>query len=75
MAAHRRARERQILDQLAKAPAEIPAIVAALYADIARTLHKAAGRSVLAHLIDLERRGIVARRPGSDADGEFRLQA
>ncbi|MBL8672859.1 MAG: MBL fold metallo-hydrolase [Alphaproteobacteria bacterium] len=75
LAAHRRARERQILDQLAKAPAEIPAIVAALYADIARTLHKAAGRSVLAHLIDLERRGIVARRPGSDADGEFRLQA
>ena len=57
---HRRQRERQILDCLADGTADIPAMVVRLYRAIDPRLHKAAGRSVLAHLVDLERRGVVA---------------
>jgi len=59
---HRKQREGQILRLLRSgtAPAEIPAMVASMYAGIDPRLHGAAGRSVLAHLIDLERRGLVA---------------
>ena len=56
---HRGMRERQILAHLAAGEGRIPVIVAAIYADIDRRLHPAAGRSVLAHLVDLERRGMV----------------
>jgi glyoxylase-like metal-dependent hydrolase (beta-lactamase superfamily II) len=61
LVAHRRRREGQILDQLTAGEGRIPAIVARLYADVDPRLHPAAGRSVLAHLIDLEARGEVAR--------------
>jgi glyoxylase-like metal-dependent hydrolase (beta-lactamase superfamily II) len=57
--AHRRMREKQILARLAAGPGHIPAVVEAMYAAIDPRLFPAAGRSVLAHLIDLERRGIV----------------
>jgi glyoxylase-like metal-dependent hydrolase (beta-lactamase superfamily II) len=60
--AHRRGRERQILDRLAAGEGRIPAIVDQLYGDVDPRLHPAAGRSVLAHLIDLESRGLVARQ-------------
>lgn len=56
---HRRMRERQILGQLEAGEGRIPAMVAALYREIDPRLHPAAGRSVLAHLVDLERRGLV----------------
>jgi glyoxylase-like metal-dependent hydrolase (beta-lactamase superfamily II) len=59
---HRRMRERQILGQLERGEGRIPAIVAELYADIDPRLFPAAGRSVLAHLVDLERRGLVRAR-------------
>ena len=39
--------------------AEIPAIVAVLYADVDEKLHKPAGRSVLAHLVKLVDEGAV----------------
>ncbi|MGQ0661744.1 MBL fold metallo-hydrolase [Sphingosinicella sp.] len=57
--AHRRMREKQILTRLGEGKREIPAMVAEMYTDIDPRLHGAAGRSVLAHLRDLERRGLV----------------
>ncbi|MBV9929764.1 MAG: MBL fold metallo-hydrolase [Alphaproteobacteria bacterium] len=57
--AHRRARERQVLDRLDAGEGRIPAIVADLYRDVDPRLHPAAERSVLAHLIDLAGRGLV----------------
>jgi glyoxylase-like metal-dependent hydrolase (beta-lactamase superfamily II) len=56
---HRRMRERQILAHLGQGEGRIPAMVAAMYAGIDPRLFPAAGRSVLAHLIDLERRNLV----------------
>jgi len=58
---HRRMRERQIVAQLAAGEERIPAMVANMYTETDPRLHGAAGRSVLAHLEDLERRGRVAR--------------
>ncbi|HEY0130560.1 MAG TPA: MBL fold metallo-hydrolase [Allosphingosinicella sp.] len=59
---HRRMRERQILRQLESGEGRIPAMVAEMYAEIDPRLFPAAGRSVLAHLVDLERRGLVRER-------------
>ena len=56
---HRRMRERQILGHLERGEGRIETMVAAIYADIDPRLFPAAGRSVLAHLLDLERRGRV----------------
>jgi len=56
---HRQMREEQILEQLEAGEGRIPAMVATLYRDVDPRLHPAAGRSVLAHLVDLERRGLV----------------
>jgi len=61
IAAHRRQRERQILDLLGDRPQPIEAMVERMYSGIDERLHKAAGRSVLAHLIDLEARDEVVR--------------
>jgi glyoxylase-like metal-dependent hydrolase (beta-lactamase superfamily II) len=65
---HRRQREGQILAQLAGGPRAIPDMVAQMYASVDRRLWPAAGRSVLAHLIDLETRGRVLRS-GEDWKG------
>lgn len=59
LVAHRREREAQILDALARGPAAAPSLVARLYADVPGHLHPAAERNVLAHLIDLAGRGVV----------------
>jgi len=61
IATHRRQRERQILDLLEQEAQPIPAMVASMYRGIDPRLHGAAGRSVLAHLIDLETRDRVWR--------------
>jgi len=61
IATHRRQRERQILDLLEQEAQPIPAMVASMYRGIDPRLHGAAGRSVLAHLIDLEARDRVWR--------------
>jgi glyoxylase-like metal-dependent hydrolase (beta-lactamase superfamily II) len=58
---HRRMRERQILEHLDRGEGRIPIMVADLYRDIDPRLHPAAGRSVLAHLVDLERRGLAGQ--------------
>ncbi len=57
MIGHRRMRERQILGLLEQGPREIPAMVAEMYKGLDPRLNGAAGRSVLAHLVDLERQG------------------
>lgn len=66
---HRRARERQIVDSLARGLDTIAAMVPAMYTEVAPILHPAAARSVLAHLVDMAARGIVR------ADGDVSLHA
>ncbi|WP_292965893.1 MBL fold metallo-hydrolase [Novosphingobium sp. UBA1939] len=66
MIGHRRAREKQILRHLESGVSDIPAFVAAMYRGLDSRLHGAAGRSVLAHLLDLEQRGHVLRE-GAEA--------
>jgi len=61
---HRKQREGQILRLLRADVHAIPAMVERMYVGIDPRLHGAAGRSVLAHLIDLERRGLVIERDG-----------
>jgi hypothetical protein len=62
MIGHRRQREGQILRLLREAPHAIPAMVERMYVGIDRRLFPAAERSVLAHLIDLRDRELVAER-------------
>lgn len=69
MMGHRKQREGQILRLLKQDASEIPAMVEQMYAGLDPRLFGAAGRSVLAHLIDLRQRGIVAGQEG----GEWRL--
>jgi len=61
MIGHRRQRERQILRLLEEAPHSVSTMVPRMYKGVAEHLWSAAGRSVLAHLLDLETRGRVCR--------------
>ena len=71
MMGHRKQREGQIMRFLERNGAsEIPAMVAQMYKGVDPRLHPAAGRSVLAHLIDLDGRG-VAEVAG---DGRWQLR-
>jgi glyoxylase-like metal-dependent hydrolase (beta-lactamase superfamily II) len=56
---HRMQREKQILGLLTERPRPIPDIVAKAYPGLDPRLTIAAGGSVFAHLLDLERRGLV----------------
>lgn len=62
MIGHRKQREGQILRLLAAGAHGVPAMVERMYVGIDPRLFPAAERSVLAHLIDLDRRGLVAAR-------------
>lgn len=62
---HRRAREAQILAMLSGGPQTIPDMVRAIYAQVDARLHGAAGQSMLAHLISLERAGRVGHGGGA----------
>lgn len=53
---HRKSREAQILRLLSDGPMTVAAMVARMYVGVDPRLHGAAGRSVLAHLYDLENR-------------------
>jgi glyoxylase-like metal-dependent hydrolase (beta-lactamase superfamily II) len=64
MMGHRLQRERQILKLLDAGPRDIPDIVANAYPGLDQRLVPAAGGSVLAHLVDLERRGLVETGEG-----------
>jgi glyoxylase-like metal-dependent hydrolase (beta-lactamase superfamily II) len=61
---HRMQREKQILKLVTAKARDIPDIVANAYPALDPRLVVAAGGSVLAHLLDLERRGLV------DSDGD-----
>ena len=56
---HRLQREKQILRLVGERPRDVPEIVADAYPGLDPRLTTAAGGSVLAHLMDLERRGLV----------------
>lgn len=60
---HRRAREAEILQRLAAAPATVPDLAAAMYPGLPEAIVPSAGDSLLAHLHKLEREG-RARRDG-----------
>ncbi|MCV2868729.1 MBL fold metallo-hydrolase [Defluviimonas sp. WL0002] len=66
LASHRREREAQILAALSEGQADAAAIARLIYTDIPPALLGAAARNVLAHLVDLEERSLVAphERPG-----------
>jgi glyoxylase-like metal-dependent hydrolase (beta-lactamase superfamily II) len=57
---HRHDRDAQVLGAVRDGLGDVKALVAHLYADVDEKLHKAAGRSVLAHLLSQRRRGLVA---------------
>jgi len=61
MMGHRKQREGQILRLLRERAQPIPAMVERMYVGLDPRLFPAAERSVLAHLIDLEQRALVAR--------------
>lgn len=59
MIGHRLMRERQIVKLLTEEPRSIAALVPVMYKGVAEYLWPAAAQSVHAHLLDLERRGLV----------------
>jgi len=59
---HRMQREKQILRLVGEQARDIPDIVASAYPGLDPRLTAAAGGSVLAHLVDLERRGLVEQQ-------------
>lgn len=71
MMGHRKQREGQIVRFLTRNGASaIPDMVAEMYKGIDQRLHGAAGRSVLAHLIDLDGRGVAA----AIGDGRWQMR-
>ena len=71
MMGHRKQREGQIIRFLERNGAsEIPDMVAEMYKGVDPRLYGAAGRSVLAHLIDLDGRGVAA----ATGDGRWQLR-
>ncbi|AJP71071.1 MBL fold metallo-hydrolase [Sphingomonas hengshuiensis] len=61
---HRKQREGQILRLLGEESRPVPAMVERMYVGLDPRLTGAAGRSVLAHLIDLRARGLVSEEDG-----------
>ncbi len=70
--AHRKMRERAIIERLRAGDRTIPEMVAAIYRDTDPRLHSAAGLSVLAHLEDLAARGVVIADGEVSLDGNYR---
>ena len=70
---HRREREAAILHRLAQGDSEIPAIVRAVYVGLPKGLERAAGRSVLAHLIELVAEGRVLCEGEPSVESRYRL--
>jgi glyoxylase-like metal-dependent hydrolase (beta-lactamase superfamily II) len=69
--AHRKMRERAILERVRKGDRTIKAMVEAIYRDTDPRLHGAAGLSVLAHLEDLVARGVVVTEASPSIDGVY----
>ncbi|MET3793128.1 MBL fold metallo-hydrolase [Aquamicrobium terrae] len=69
--AHRKMRERAILERLGKGDRTIKDMVKAIYRDTDPRLHGAAGLSILAHLEDLVARRLVATNGAPAIDGIY----
>ncbi len=73
LAAHRRAREAEILAALEVGPRSVADIVTMVYRDVPSALYPAAGRNVLAHLVDLQGRSFVSAEPFPGPGAVWRL--
>jgi len=71
---HRRERSEAILQRLAAGDERIPAIVDHVYVGLDPRLKGAAGRSVLAHLVELVETGQVASDGPPTLDARYRLK-
>jgi glyoxylase-like metal-dependent hydrolase (beta-lactamase superfamily II) len=71
--AHRRERETGIVDCLAAGVTRVDAMVERLYVGLNPNLRRAAGRSVLAHLVDLINRGVVIGDGPTTVGATYRL--
>jgi glyoxylase-like metal-dependent hydrolase (beta-lactamase superfamily II) len=71
--AHRMERERQILAQLAAGKTRIVDMVPAMYVGVDQRLYPAAGRSVLAHMIQLVKTGRAVTDGAAGIESEYRL--
>lgn len=71
--AHRKMRERAIVERLQRGDRQIHEMVRAIYRDTDPRLHGAAALSLLAHLEDLVDRGIVRAEDQPSLDGVFLL--
>lgn len=69
--AHRRMRERAVLERIKNGDRTISELVSAIYRDTDPRLHNAAGLSVLAHLEDLVARGLVTTEGAPAIGGSF----
>jgi glyoxylase-like metal-dependent hydrolase (beta-lactamase superfamily II) len=70
--AHRRMRETEIAACLARGVTTIPAMVAVMYRHLPESMHRAAARSVLAHLEHMVATGRAACDGAPGAETEFR---
>lgn len=70
---HRESRTTQVLDALARGPANVAALTTQIYTDVPEALLPAAARNVFAHLIDLHERGLVQAAPKLSAEAVFTL--
>jgi glyoxylase-like metal-dependent hydrolase (beta-lactamase superfamily II) len=69
---HRRSRETTILEALGDASRTVDEITRAVYRDVPPEMLPAAGRNVLAHLIDLVEKGMVRAEPALAVSAQFR---
>ncbi|TKT81176.1 MBL fold metallo-hydrolase [Aquamicrobium sp. LC103] len=69
--AHRKMRERAIVERLKAGDRTVADLVATIYRDTDPRLHGAAGLSVLAHLEDLTARGVVRSETAPSIDAVF----
>ena len=69
--AHRKMRERAVLERVAQGDRTISDMVRSIYRDTDPRLHGAAGLSILAHLEDLVARGLVSAEGDVSIDGNF----
>jgi len=72
--AHRREREAGVIDCLKAGTETVDKMVERLYVGLNTSLRRAAGRSVLAHLIDLIGRDIVTADGPATVEAHFRLR-
>jgi glyoxylase-like metal-dependent hydrolase (beta-lactamase superfamily II) len=73
--AHRREREAGIVECLKGGIGRIDQMVERLYVGLDPSLRRAAGRSVLAHLVDLSSRGVVTCDGPTTTEGHYALRS